>query len=87
MAATVRIAAFGALLRLLYVAFGSVSWDWEPIIWIVAILTMLVGSIVAVVQTDIRRMLAYSSVAQAGFILMGVAAASVANPRSWPPPS
>lgn len=79
MAATVKIAAFGALLRLLYVAFGGVRWDWEPIIWIVAILTMLIGSIVAVVQTDIKRMLAYSSVAQAGFILIGVAAASPAG--------
>jgi NADH-quinone oxidoreductase subunit N len=79
MAATVKIAAFGALLRILYVAFGGVRWDWEPIIWIVAILTMLVGSIVAVVQTDVKRMLAYSSVAQAGFILIGVAAASAAG--------
>ncbi|MGA0183679.1 MAG: NADH-quinone oxidoreductase subunit NuoN, partial [Candidatus Nanopelagicales bacterium] len=79
MAATVKIAAFGALLRILYVAFGGVRWDWEPIIWIIATLTMLVGSILAVVQSDIKRMLAYSSVAQAGFILIGVAAASAAG--------
>jgi NADH-quinone oxidoreductase subunit N len=76
MAATVKIAAFAALFRVLYVGFGGVRWDWEPMLWIVAILTMLVGSIIAVTQTDIKRMLAYSSIAQAGFILVGVIAAS-----------
>jgi NADH-quinone oxidoreductase subunit N len=76
MGATVKLAAFGALFRLLYVAFGGIRWDWEPMIWAIAILTMLVGSIVAITQTDVKRMLAYSSIAQAGFILVGVAAAS-----------
>lgn len=79
MAATVKVAAFGALLRLLYVAFGGVRWDWEPILWILAILSMLVGAIIAVSQSDIKRMLAYSSIAQAGFILIGVTAASPAG--------
>jgi NADH-quinone oxidoreductase subunit N len=51
-------------------------WDWEPMMWIIAALTMIVGSIIAITQTDIKRMLAYSSIAQAGFILMGVIAAS-----------
>jgi NADH-quinone oxidoreductase subunit N len=76
MAATVKIAAFGALLRLLYVSFGGMRWDWQPMLWIIAALTMLVGSIIAITQTDIKRMLAYSSVAQAGFILIGVIAAT-----------
>lgn len=76
MAATVKIAAFGALLRVLYVGLGGMRWDWEPVLWIIAILTMLVGSIIAITQTDIKRMLAYSSIAQAGFILVGVVAAS-----------
>lgn len=76
MAATVKIAAFGALIRVLYVAFGGVRWEWEPIIWVVAILTMVVGSLIAISQTDIKRLIAYSSIAQAGFILVGVAAAS-----------
>lgn len=76
MAATVKIAAFGALLRVLYVALGGLRWDWVPMLWIVAILTMLVGSIVAITQTDIKRMLAYSSIAQAGFILVGVVSVS-----------
>ena len=79
MAATVKVAAFGALLRLLYVAFGGVRWDWEPILWILAILSMLIGAIIAVSQSDIKRMLAYSSIAQAGFILIGVTAASPAG--------
>lgn len=79
MAATVKIAAFGALLRVLYVAFGGIRWDWEPMLWIIAILTMVVGSVIAVSQTDIKRMLAYSSIAQAGFILVGVVAVSPAG--------
>jgi NADH-quinone oxidoreductase subunit N len=72
MAAATKIAAFGALLRLFYVAFGANRWDWQPMLWVIAILTMLVGSILAVVQTDMKRMLAYSSVAHTGFLLTGV---------------
>ena len=79
MAATVKIAAFGALLRVLYVGLGGLRWDWEPMLWIIAVLTMLVGSIIAVTQTDIKRRLAYSSIAQAGFILVGVLAVSKAG--------
>jgi NADH-quinone oxidoreductase subunit N len=76
MAATVKIAAFGALLRVLYVGLGGMRWDWEPMLWIIAVLTMIVGSVIAITQTDIKRMLAYSSIAQAGFILVGVVAVS-----------
>lgn len=79
MATTVKVAAFGALLRVLYVAFGGLRWDWTPMLWIVAILTMVVGSVVAVAQSDIKRMLAYSSIAQSGFILVGVIAANGAG--------
>jgi NADH-quinone oxidoreductase subunit N len=71
MAACTKIAAFGALLRLFYVAFGGARWDWIPMIWIIAILTMVVGSVLALTQTDVKRMLAYSSIAHAGFILTG----------------
>jgi NADH-quinone oxidoreductase subunit N len=74
MAAATKVAAFGALLRVFYVAFGGLGWDWRPVAWGVAILTMLVGSIFAITQTDVKRMLAYSSVAHAGFILVGVIA-------------
>jgi NADH-quinone oxidoreductase subunit N len=72
MAAGTKIAAFGALLRLFYVAFGSERWTWQPMLWIIAILTMVVGAVLAVVQTDMKRMLAYSSVAHTGFLLTGV---------------
>ena len=72
MAACTKIAAFGALLRLFYVAFGADRWDWQPMLWIIAILTMLVGAVLAVVQTDMKRMLAYSSVAHTGFLLTGL---------------
>jgi NADH-quinone oxidoreductase subunit N len=75
MAACTKIAAFGALVRIFYVAFGGIAVDWEPMMWIVAILTMAVGSIVALTQTDVKRMLAYSSIAHAGFILVGFIAA------------
>jgi NADH-quinone oxidoreductase subunit N len=71
MAACTKVAAFGALLRLFYVAFGGARWDWTMMIGIVAVLTMLVGCILAITQSDIKRMLAYSSIAHAGFILVG----------------
>lgn len=74
MAAATKVAAFGALLRLLYVVLPGMRWDWRPVMWAVAIITMLGGAIVAITQTDIKRMLAYSSIAHAGFILAGVIA-------------
>ncbi|MEC4020036.1 NADH-quinone oxidoreductase subunit NuoN [Streptomyces sp. H27-D2] len=74
MAAATKVAAFGALLRLLYVVLPGLRWDWRPVMWGVAIVTMLVGAIVAVTQTDVKRLLAYSSIAHAGFILAGVIA-------------
>jgi len=71
MAACTKIAAFGALLRLFYVGFGGARWDWTPMIWVIAILTMLVGCVLAIAQSDIKRMLAYSSIAHSGFLLTG----------------
>ncbi len=72
MAAATKAAAFGALLRLFYVAFGSARWTWQPMMWVIAILTMVVGTVLAIVQTDMKRMLAYSSVAHTGFLITGV---------------
>ncbi|MFE7614213.1 NADH-quinone oxidoreductase subunit NuoN [Streptomyces sp. NPDC057496] len=74
MAAATKVAAFGALLRLLYVVLPGLAWDWRPVMWGVAIVTMLGGAVVAITQTDIKRLLAYSSIAHAGFILAGVIA-------------
>ena len=79
MAAGTKAAAFVALLRVLYVAFGGASWDWRPLMWVIALVTMVVGSLVAISQTDVKRMLAYSSVAHAGFLLVGLAGGYVAD--------
>jgi NADH-quinone oxidoreductase subunit N len=77
MAAGTKAAAFLALLRVFFVAFGGPRWDWAPTIVIIAIITMVLGSLVAISQTDVKRMLAYSSVAHAGFLLVGFAGAYV----------
>ncbi|WP_213451497.1 NADH-quinone oxidoreductase subunit NuoN [Rhizomonospora bruguierae] len=74
MAACTKTAAFGALLRVLYVGFPGATWDFRPIIGVIAILTMLVGAVLAVTQTDMKRLLAYSSIANAGYLLVGVLA-------------
>ena len=75
MAACTKVAAFGALLRVLYVAFDGAAWDFQPVLGVVAVLTMLVGAVLAVTQTDIKRLLAYSSIANAGYLLVGRAGA------------
>jgi NADH-quinone oxidoreductase subunit N len=74
MAACTKVAAFGAMLRVLYVAVEGAALDWQPVIAVVAALSMVVGAVLAVVQTDVKRILAYSSIAHAGFILTGVIA-------------
>ncbi|MBN8882762.1 NADH dehydrogenase subunit N [Salana multivorans] len=82
MAAATKTAAFGAILRLLYVAAPGFGWDLEPVLWTVAIASMLVGTVLAIVQTDIKRILAYSSVAHAGFALVAIATLSPSGPSS-----
>jgi NADH-quinone oxidoreductase subunit N len=74
MAACTKVAAFGAILRVLYVAFSTTRWDWRPVVWAVAIATMVVGAVLGLTQTDVKRLLAYSSIAHAGFILTGLIA-------------
>jgi NADH-quinone oxidoreductase subunit N len=76
MAACTKIAAFAAILRLLYVAFGNDAWTWRPLIYGIAIVSMIVGAVLGLTQTDLKRMLAYSSIAHAGFLLTGVIAGS-----------
>ena len=76
MAAATKVAAFGAILRIFYVAFANAEWQWKPALVIIAIITMAFGSIVAITQRDVKRMLAYSSIAHAGFLLAGVIALS-----------
>ena len=75
MAAGVKTAAFAALLRAFVLSFGAYSGDWQPAVAVMAGVTVVGGATVAVVQTDVKRMLAYSSIAHGGFILIGVQAA------------
>ena len=75
MAAGTKVAAFGALLRVFFVGFGGAQWDWRPLMMIVAVLTMVVGAVVLIRQTDVKRMLAYSAIAHSGFILTAFAGA------------
>jgi NADH-quinone oxidoreductase subunit N len=79
MAAATKVAAFGALLRVVYVALPPLHDQWRPVLWAISILTMVVGTVTAVNQTDVKRMLAYSSIAHVGFILTGVIAANPAG--------
>ncbi|BBZ34693.1 NADH-quinone oxidoreductase subunit NuoN [Mycolicibacterium confluentis] len=74
MAAATKVAAFGAMLRIFYVAVPEMRGEWRPVLWAIAILTMVVGTVTAIRQTDVKRMLAYSAVAHAGFLLTGVIA-------------
>ncbi len=76
MSAATKAAAFFALVRVLDVAFQPLVWDWTPVIWVVAGASIVLGSVLAIAQTDIKRMLAYSSIAHAGFILTGLTAAN-----------
>jgi NADH-quinone oxidoreductase subunit N len=70
MATGVKAAAFGALIRVFFTAFLPFLFSWSEIIWVLAVLTMTVGNITALVQRDVKRMLAYSSIAHAGYILV-----------------
>ncbi len=72
MAIATKTAAVAALMRVLYVALGGARWDWQPMFAVVAVVTMLVGSVIGLVQSDIKRLLAYSSIAHGGFVLVGV---------------
>ncbi|MCU1643769.1 MAG: nuoN [Nocardia sp.] len=82
MAAATKIAAVGAMLRVLYVAVPGLRNDWRPVLAAIAIATMVVGAVFAITQTDMKRMLAYSSVAHAGFILTALVAANTAGVSS-----
>ncbi len=79
MAAATKTAAVVALMRLFYVGLGGLVEDWTILLWVIAAVTMLVGSVLALTQTDVKRMLAYSSIAHAGFLLVGIVAADEAG--------
>ncbi|MEV6061285.1 NADH-quinone oxidoreductase subunit NuoN [Nocardia asteroides] len=79
MAAATKIAAVGATMRVLMVAVGALRDDWRPVLAAVAVATMVVGAVMAITQTDVKRMLAYSSIAHAGFLIVGLVAADDAG--------
>jgi NADH-quinone oxidoreductase subunit N len=72
MAAATKLAAFGAMLRIVYVALPSLVADLRPVLWGIAALTMVVAAVLTVAQTDIKRLLGYSAVANVGFLLLGI---------------
>ena len=70
MSSGAKIAGFAALLRVFATAFPSIAADMTDVLWVLSVATMIVGNVVAIAQTDIKRLLAYSSIAHAGYILM-----------------
>ena len=76
MASAVKAAAFAGLLRVFYLTFIDYRTDWQPVVYGLAIATLMVGSLLAIVQNDVKRMLAYSSISHAGYMLVGVQAAT-----------
>ena len=76
MAAIAKVGGFAALLRVFFSTFHSLEVSWQPILWVVALLTLVTGAVLGLVQRDVKRMLAYSSINHAGFILLGLQAAS-----------
>jgi NADH-quinone oxidoreductase subunit N len=76
MASGVKVAGFAGLIRVFMVGFEPYAADWQPLIYALALATMLGGAVLAVVQTDVKRMMAYSSISHAGYVLVGVQAAN-----------
>jgi len=76
MSTAVKAAAFAAFVRVFLSAFEPLRADWAPLVWLVAAATMIVGTVVGVVQANAKRMLAYSSIAHAGYLLVGLVAAN-----------
>jgi NADH-quinone oxidoreductase subunit N len=76
LASAPKAATFALMLRVFYVSFGAASEFWFWAVWVSAVLTMFIGNLAALVQTNVKRMLAYSSIAHAGYILVAFAAST-----------
>jgi NADH-quinone oxidoreductase subunit N len=76
MAVAVKAAAFAAFARVFFLAFPAIKVDWNMLIWVLAVATMTIGNVAAIAQTNIKRMLAYSSIAHAGYLLVALVAAN-----------
>jgi NADH-quinone oxidoreductase subunit N len=74
MAVGVKLAAFAGFLRIFTANLGAISNEWTAVLWMVAVLTMTAGNLIALVQSNIKRMLAYSAIAHAGYVILGMAA-------------
>jgi NADH-quinone oxidoreductase subunit N len=72
MGSATKVAAFGGMLRVFMIAFGSTHWEWRGVLWAVVIASMVIGTVLGITQNDMTRMIAYSSIAHAGFLLIGV---------------
>jgi NADH-quinone oxidoreductase subunit N len=81
MATGVKAASFVAFIRVFIIAFPALYMDWSRILWILALLTMIVGNVVALAQKSLKRMLSYSSIAHAGYLLLAVLASRSGNER------
>lgn len=82
MATAVKAASFAAFLRLFSVSFMASRAHWVEIIWVLAVATMTLGNVVALAQRNIKRMMAYSGIAHAGYLLVGMAALSIESTRA-----
>jgi NADH-quinone oxidoreductase subunit N len=82
MIAGTKAAAFAAFVRVLMTALPALAPDWSKVLWLLAVLTMTVGNVVAIAQSNIKRMLAYSSIAHAGYLLVALVAASALGSAS-----
>jgi NADH-quinone oxidoreductase subunit N len=76
MSTAVKAAAFAAFVRVFLSAFEPLRADWTPVLWGIAMVTMIVGTVVGVAQSNLKRMLAYSSIAHGGYLLVGLVAAN-----------
>jgi len=76
MSAGPKAAAFAAFMRVFTLGLGGLQHEWTSLLWVLAVLTMTVGNIIAIYQTNIKRMLAYSSISHAGYALVGMVAAN-----------
>ncbi|MBM4294933.1 MAG: NADH-quinone oxidoreductase subunit N [Deltaproteobacteria bacterium] len=76
MAVGVKAAAFAAFARVFFLVFPSLKVDWVMVLWVLAVATMTIGNVTAIAQTNIKRMLAYSSIAHAGYLMVGLVAAN-----------
>ena len=77
MSVTVKVAAFATLIRLLGMAFGPLDESLEVIFWVLSAITIVVGNIMAIIQENVKRMLAYSSIAHAGYLMIGLVAGTL----------